>query len=151
MSTPPGFDTYVAIQNLASNTIFQPLLSGPLLAYALRLTPQIPSNLFPKLFDSVAPYIDRTKATSILAALFGLGLLGTASKVLTERKINNFVADKYEWTKEIVVITGGSSGIGELVCKDLQRRGIKLVIIDVNAPKYTLCTRSQSHIYRMEY
>lgn len=41
--------------------------------------------------------------------------------------------DKYNWEKEVVVITGGSGGIGGLVVRELARRaeGVKVVVVDV--------------------
>ncbi|EQL01259.1 hypothetical protein G6O67_007083 [Ophiocordyceps sinensis] len=46
--------------------------------------------------------------------------------------------DVWDWTREIVVVTGGSSGIGELIVRRLAQRGIKVVIIDINPPQDAL-------------
>jgi all-trans-retinol dehydrogenase (NAD+) len=50
---------------------------------------------------------------------------------------NNWVSDTYNWSKEIVVVTGGSDGIGMKVVQLLAERGIKVVVLDVQPPKYT--------------
>lgn len=37
-----------------------------------------------------------------------------------------------------MVVTGGSSGFGELVTLDLGRRGVRVVVVDVVEPKYEI-------------
>jgi len=138
MTAPPGFDMAVALSNVVSHTVFEPLFTGPLLAYTLKLIPQISEHLLPDIFNRIAPYIDRTKTIAILATLFGIGILRKTNDFLTDRTANNWVSDVYDWKKEIVVVTGGSSGLGEWVAKDLGRRGIKVAIIDIVEPKYEL-------------
>ncbi|OAA65873.1 NAD(P)-binding domain protein [Niveomyces insectorum RCEF 264] len=39
-----------------------------------------------------------------------------------------------DWSKEIVLITGGSSGLGRLVVDEFARRGITVVVLDVRDP-----------------
>lgn len=56
---------------------------------------------------------------------------------------NNFATDKtWDWTKEIVLITGGSSGMGAVMVRMFAERGIKVVILDIVAPLEALnsCT-----------
>jgi NAD(P)-dependent dehydrogenase (short-subunit alcohol dehydrogenase family) len=45
--------------------------------------------------------------------------------------LNNWTQDKYDWEKEIVVITGGAGGIGGQVVKLMAERGTKVVVLDV--------------------
>jgi all-trans-retinol dehydrogenase (NAD+) len=61
------------------------------------------------------------------------------------RKVNNFLDtgmqnnwknDSYDWSKEIVVVTGGSDGIGAIVVQLFAEKGIKVVVLDIQAPKY---------------
>jgi NAD(P)-dependent dehydrogenase (short-subunit alcohol dehydrogenase family) len=50
--------------------------------------------------------------------------------------INNWKPDaKWINSQEIVLITGGSSGIGELMALDFAKRGVKVISLDVNPPK----------------
>ena len=56
---------------------------------------------------------------------------------LDEGVSNNWVSDTYNWSKEIVVVTGGSDGIGMKVVMMLAERGIKVVVLDIQPPKYT--------------
>lgn len=56
---------------------------------------------------------------------------------------NNFATDKtWDWTKEIVLITGGSSGMGAVMVRMFAERGIKVMILDIVAPLEALnsCT-----------
>lgn len=50
---------------------------------------------------------------------------------------NNWVSDTYNWDKEIGVVTGGSDGIGMKIVMLLAERGIKVVVLDIQPPKYT--------------
>lgn len=50
--------------------------------------------------------------------------------------MNNWTNDTYDWNKEIVVVTGGSDGIGAIVVKLLAERGIKVVVLDVQELQY---------------
>lgn len=49
---------------------------------------------------------------------------------------NNWVNDKYDWRREIVVVTGGSDGIGGIVVRLLAERGIKVAVLDVQPLTY---------------
>ena len=40
-----------------------------------------------------------------------------------------------EWEKEVVVITGGTSGLGRLVAEVFGRRGVSVAVLDVKAPE----------------
>ncbi|KIW10140.1 hypothetical protein PV08_11101 [Exophiala spinifera] len=61
------------------------------------------------------------------------------NKYLSRLSLNNFVTDRsWDWQKEIVVCTGGSSGIGKHVVDELARRGIQVVILDINPPTKSL-------------
>ena len=70
-----------------------------------------------------------------VATLAALGLLSRLNRWSTRRKLNNYLTDKtWNWQKEIVVVTGGSSGIGSRIVSKLAQKHIKVIIIDVNEP-----------------
>lgn len=58
-------------------------------------------------------------------------MLGKAGSWLDDRVTNNWVKDQYEWDKEIVVVTGGSDGIGKEVVLLLAERGVRVAVMDV--------------------
>lgn len=75
------------------------------------------------------------RALAGLAALVLLPLLQKLNSWMTRRKANNFeVDDTWDWSKEIVVVTGGSSGIGAKIVSRLERDNVKVIVIDCNPP-----------------
>ncbi|KAH7016411.1 uncharacterized protein B0I36DRAFT_298755 [Microdochium trichocladiopsis] len=84
---------------------------------------------------SVAALTRSPKVQAGVAALAVLGTLSQLNEWLSRRKTNNFLTDKsWDWSKEIVVVTGGSSGIGATIVEKLQHRGIKIIVLDINKP-----------------
>ncbi|KAI9724612.1 MAG: hypothetical protein M1828_003635 [Chrysothrix sp. TS-e1954] len=65
-----------------------------------------------------------------------LGSLRVLNNWLSRRAINNGVADTYDWTKEIVLITGGSDGIGKSIALMLASRDIRVVVLDIQPLTY---------------
>ena len=72
-------------------------------------------------------------ATRRIKTLFYLGLARWLNNLYSRAVLNNWRSDKYDWSKEIVVITGGSSGIGSHIAQLLAERKIKVVVLDVQA------------------
>jgi all-trans-retinol dehydrogenase (NAD+) len=60
----------------------------------------------------------------------------SVSKFLDKGVLNNWKNDAYDWDKEIVLVTGGSDGIGAIVVKMLTAKGIKVAILDIQTPKF---------------
>jgi all-trans-retinol dehydrogenase (NAD+) len=71
-----------------------------------------------------------------LKVLLGFGLWQRISSFLDAGVANNWTNDTYDWGKELVVVTGGSDGIGAAIVKLLAELGIKVVILDIQEPKY---------------
>ena len=57
-------------------------------------------------------------------------------KFLDDGVGNNWKNDRYNWSREIVVVTGGSDGIGAKIVAMLATKGIKTVVLDIQEPKY---------------
>ncbi|KAK5043608.1 hypothetical protein LTR84_011368 [Exophiala bonariae] len=76
-----------------------------------------------------------------LAVLIALRLLKSLSNLLSWYAMNNWSSVK-PWNpkEELVVITGGSSGIGCQIVDDLVKLRVKVVILDIQAPKTELPT-----------
>lgn len=79
---------------------------------------------------------DHGRAFHNLKALLWLGLASHISGFLDSAVANNWVNDTYDWAKEIVVVTGGSDGIGAIVVKLLAEKGIKVAVLDVQPLTY---------------
>ena len=89
--------------------------------------------------DNIVPRItefakNNKKTLSVIGALY---VLKRGSAYLSRGTRNNWVTDKYNWEREVVVITGGSSGIGECLVQRLASRGIKVIILDITPPART--------------
>ncbi|KAL3468973.1 NAD(P)-binding protein [Aspergillus californicus] len=75
------------------------------------------------------------KAFQALKFLTFLAVLRRLNAWLNRRALNNGVVDHYNWHREVIVLTGGSNGIGREVATLLGNRGIKVAILDIQPPQ----------------
>ncbi|KIW05677.1 uncharacterized protein PV09_03540 [Verruconis gallopava] len=80
--------------------------------------------------------------TWLRRAVFG-GLFFRVKRFLDQGVANNWRSDRYDWNREIVVVTGGSDGIGAKMVQMLASKGIKVVVLDIQEPKYVLPPKVQ--------
>ena len=78
------------------------------------------------------------RALKALKVLVFLAVLRRLNAWINRRALNNGVSDHYNWNNEVVVLTGGSNGIGRQIAELLGNRGIKVAILDIQAPKDNL-------------
>ncbi|KAJ5542973.1 hypothetical protein N7461_008976 [Penicillium sp. DV-2018c] len=116
-----GFTADV-LGGLISSTLLDPWKLIPLLALA-QYTAQGRELI------EARPNLD--KALKVLTAL---GVFNGLGNWLNRRTVNNGVSDKYDWNREVVVLTGGSNGIGRRIAERLGSRGIKVAILDIAPP-----------------
>ncbi|OCL03500.1 NAD(P)-binding protein [Glonium stellatum] len=116
--------TIDTVGRLIGNTFLNPALTLPLILLA-RCTRK--GQLLA---------IDHRRAFRNLKTLLWLGLASHISRFLDRGIANNWANDTYDWAKEVVVVTGGSDGIGAIVVKLLAERGIKVAILDVQPLTY---------------
>ncbi|KAL2862445.1 uncharacterized protein BJX67DRAFT_375243 [Aspergillus lucknowensis] len=71
-----------------------------------------------------------------IAALFGLGVLRKVNDRLSALHLNAFTPNSHwDWKNKVVVLTGGSSGIGAKIAARLVESGAQIVILDIAPPK----------------
>jgi NADPH:quinone reductase-like Zn-dependent oxidoreductase len=91
------------------------------------------------LIDIIAKIgLSTSLSKSILRTLLGLSLASSLNNYLNQRSSGRGLLgkrDSYDWSREVVVVTGASSGIGHLVARTLAGRGVKTIVLDVNPPK----------------
>jgi len=112
------------IFRLLQNTVLNPVITLPLILLA-RYTAK--GNALSDQHTSVL------KSLKVLAQL---SVLRTVSNWLDDAVANNWSNDTYVWSQEVVVVTGGSDGIGKIVVQLLAERGIKVAVLDVQELTY---------------
>ncbi|EGX92136.1 dehydrogenase/reductase SDR family member 8 precursor [Cordyceps militaris CM01] len=113
-----------------------------------------PSLVLPLLL--LARYTKRGSDLSILhptayggvKKLFYWGLLRTIVNYLSDKTRNNWVKDRYDWSREIVLITGGAAGIGAQMVKLFDELAIKVVVLDIQPMAFA--TSSRVHHYKCD-
>lgn len=86
-------------------------------------------------------YLGRHHPTALraLRVFLVLGFLRAFNAWLSRRAINNGASDRYDWPREVVVVTGGSDGIGKQIVLLLAARAKpKIAILDIQEPRYDL-------------
>ncbi|KAI4146843.1 MAG: hypothetical protein LQ341_001961 [Variospora aurantia] len=59
------------------------------------------------------------------------GILRWINNFLSNSALNNWNNSKYDWDKEVAVISGGSDGIGKSVALLLAEKGVRVAILDI--------------------
>ncbi|KAF4124002.1 Short-chain dehydrogenase [Geosmithia morbida] len=84
----------------------------------------------------------------LLRSLLYAGLWRVLSEWLSDGMLNGWVGDSYDWTEEVVLITGGAGGIGGEMVKLFEEKGITVVVLDVQPLTFT--TSSNVHYYQCD-
>ncbi|KAL9014659.1 MAG: hypothetical protein Q9173_000692 [Seirophora scorigena] len=104
---------------LFQNTLLNPSITLPI--YLLSLYTQSGQELV----------LGHGIALNRLKLLIYAGIVRWINNFLSNSAVNNWNHSKYDWDKEIVVITGGSDGIGKSVALLLAERGVRVAILDI--------------------
>ncbi|KAJ5753011.1 hypothetical protein N7520_009928 [Penicillium odoratum] len=75
----------------------------------------------------------------VLWKILPLGLLWMTYKInryFNRRALNNSAQASFNWKKEIVLVTGGSDGIGAATVKRLAERGTAVIVLDIRPLTY---------------
>lgn len=112
-------------------TILEPACIGTAI-FTLCYYPQVWSKL------AASNYVSSKSAVTALSVLLGLGLTRHLNSWLSQLAMNNFCTDVFIPADEIVLITGGSRGIGAEMAKRFAKAGAKVVIMDLISPQFPL-------------
>lgn len=119
---------------MSTRLAITPALTGAML-FALTAAPDsFRDPLLAKLREHLSA---QTIARGITALkwLCGLGLARFANEWFSELAQNNFrltsEKHRYDWPKEVAVITGATGGFGSLMSKELAAKGVRIVAIDI--------------------
>ncbi|KAF6791392.1 hypothetical protein CMUS01_16231 [Colletotrichum musicola] len=69
-----------------------------------------------------------------LALVLGWTAVKKTNSLLSSAVLNNFTRDRYDWRRELVLVTGGSGGLGDMLVRKLAKDCVKVVSIDVVPP-----------------
>jgi all-trans-retinol dehydrogenase (NAD+) len=123
----------------------QPIITGAALAASVRY-PQHVASILSSISNERVGVSAFTRAMKVLLAV---GALYRLNKLLSRLVLNNWTSDRtWDWRKEIVIVTGGCSGIGELISSKLAKQNVKVVILDVFPPGLDL--PANTHFYQTD-
>ncbi|KAF2422765.1 NAD(P)-binding protein [Tothia fuscella] len=116
------------------NIALDPTITGALL---FGLT-KAPASIREPLLHQLSKYLSDENVTRFIKYLtwaWVLGFTGTVNRALNSWALNNWRwksdKDKWMWSKEIAVVTGGCSGIGLETVRGLMRKSIKVAVLDI--------------------
>ena len=119
---------------ILSKPALEPLVTGPLLFILLRGPENLRAPLV-KALSALPVNLSVERVTTILKWLFVLGAWGRLDTWLNDLALNSWQlrARKADWNfkKEVAVVTGGCSGIGEVIVKGLMRNGVRVAVFDI--------------------
>lgn len=120
--------------SLIRNIPLSPAVTGALLYALTRAPPQYRQPLLQKLSRYLSPK-SIARAVTTLKWLLALGLLRNSHLFLSDIAQNNFrlrsERHRYDWPREIVVVTGAASGFGKLMAQDFAAKGLNVMAVDI--------------------
>ncbi|KAG0649589.1 Dehydrogenase RED2 [Hyphodiscus hymeniophilus] len=115
--------------------IADPRATGTLLLAVL----YFPDKLRSLLPERVYEVVTSPRFVRALKAFLGLGVARTVNNKLSQYVVNNWKSNaKFIKSQEVVLITGGCSGIGLGMVEAFSRMGTKVVVMDLSPPKTSI-------------
>jgi hypothetical protein len=119
-----------------SRIALNPAFTGTLLWILTKGPETIRQHLFNR-FATLRDPVKLAKFIKALRALLVLGLLGAFNRQFNKIALNawRLKSEKKNWNlnQEVAVVTGGCSGIGELIVKGLFKKGVKVAVLDIQS------------------
>lgn len=116
------------------NVPLSPAVTGALLYALTRAPDKYRRPLLQKMAQYMSPETT-ARAITILKWLLGLGLARNLHVYLSDIAQNNFrirsEKHRYDWPREIAVVTGAASGFGKLMAQDLAAKGLNVMAVDI--------------------
>jgi hypothetical protein len=112
----------------------EPLITGGLLL-GLLYAPDRIRSILP---TSLHHLVDSQKVVGTLKLLLTLGVLRRANKYVSRRSLDNWTKDPWRVGQEVVIVTGGASGIGAAIIRSLVETSACVISLDVFDPKEPL-------------
>lgn len=139
---------------LIKYTILNPIITGPLL-FILTIAPK---SYQQPILQELSAYVSQANVERLVLALkwlFGFSLVTTLNIFLSELAQNNFrwksEAHRYDWPKEIAVVTGAGSGFGRLISEGFASHGIKVMALDIqDSLPAEMKSNKQIHYYKCD-
>jgi all-trans-retinol dehydrogenase (NAD+) len=118
-------------------TVLNPWLSGviAIASHVLTTYQHHPAAILP--YSLLQTRLDDIGRTS--TKLFVVGAVLRVNRWMSRRALNNGVKARFDWPKEIIVVTGGAGGIGAKTVQRLAARGSKVVVLDVLPLTFPKC------------
>ncbi|KAH2221731.1 hypothetical protein KXV37_009344 [Aspergillus fumigatus] len=106
---------------------------------ALSIARQYAQSSLAQLPESAQNALLNPLVQKALTAALVYGALRQTNCLLSQWSINNWQrAHPWQGDRELVLVSGGCSGIGKQIMEDLSRKGIRVVILDINEPNFQL-------------
>jgi all-trans-retinol dehydrogenase (NAD+) len=122
--------TWEAIFEFADRTALEPLIIGPILAGLL----YYPDGVQSVLPSSARRYAASATFISTVKVLLACGVIRRINSILSRVVLNNFTSDSWNFGKEIVVVTGGSSGMGAAIVREVAKTSASVIALDLYPP-----------------
>lgn len=120
---------------LIKYTLLNPVITGPLL-FIFTIAPASVQQPILQELSAYVSHINLGRVVLALKWLFGLSLFNTLNIFLSELAQNDFrwksERHRYDWPKEIAVVTGAGSGFGRLISEGFASHGITVMALDIH-------------------
>jgi all-trans-retinol dehydrogenase (NAD+) len=139
---------------LIKYTLFNPVITGPLL-YIFTIAPEGIQQPILQALNTYVSDLALGRTVTVLKWLFALGLFTTLNSFFSELAQNNFrwksEKYRYDWPKEIAVVTGAGSGFGRLISEGFSSHGIRVMALDIHdALPAEMQSNKKIHYYKCD-